>query len=322
MVPSVDSTLRVAAGGRDLGPFRRQDATRHHRVMSDRTRVVNLPDGRTLTVRPATGADVDALVALYDTLSVEDRRRRFFTATRPPRRLFERLVEVAERGGRWLVAETDGGEIVADVGYTMCTDGDGEFALTVREDWRGWLGSYLLDAVLADAAERGLQNLRADILVENRPMLALAARRGYATWDQPDWTIVDVTIATDGGRPSWPPAHARPRLLVEGCTARWHADAEAWADGWDVVTCAGPGARSVPTCPLLDGAPCPLVEGADLVLVATRPNDSSRKPLLEGHVRASSTPPVLDESAMSPEELSARLGELPQQFAQVGPGGR
>jgi RimJ/RimL family protein N-acetyltransferase len=291
--------------------------------MSDRTRVVNLPDGRTLTVRPAARADVDALVALYDTLSVEDRRRRFFTATRPPRRLFERLVEVAEQGGRWLVAETDSGEIVADAGYTICTDGDAEFALTVREDWRGGLGSFLLDAVLRDAAERGVHNLRADILIENRPMLKLVAHHGYATWDQPDWKIVNVTVATGGGRPSWPPVHARPRLLVEGCAAHWHADAEAWADGWDIVTCAGPGARSVPACPLLDGTPCPLVQGADLVVVAARPNDSRRALLLDGHARAGSTPPVVDESALSPEELSTRVGELPCAFRPpVGPGGR
>jgi L-amino acid N-acyltransferase YncA len=279
--------------------------------MGDRTHVLPVPGGRTLTVRPATRADVDGLVALYDSLSVEDRRRRFFTASRPRRELLERFVDTTERNGLWLVAVTDDGEVVADGGYTPLEDGDAEVALTVKGPWRGWLGSYLLDAVIRDASEHGVRNVRADILLENRPMMNLVARRGYATVDQPDWTVINVTISTDRGRPAWPPAHERPRLLVEGCGARWHADAEAWAAGWDVITCAGPGARSVPACPLLEGKPCPLVEGADLVIVALRPNDPRHQAVLDGHVDVRSTPPVLDEAGLSKDALLRRLAGGP-----------
>jgi [ribosomal protein S18]-alanine N-acetyltransferase len=302
---------------RTFVPVARDGSGVHDRDMSDRTRVVSLPDGRALTVRPAIPADVDGLVALYDSLSVEDRRRRFFTASHPPRKLLERFVEATDRNGLWFVAVTEDGEIVADGGYTMRPDGDGEFALTVGKAWRGWLGSYLLDAVLSDAAEHGVRNLRADIMLENRPMLRLAERRGYATVDEPDWMIVNVVISTEGGRPGWPPVHDRPRLLVEGCGARWHADTEAWAAGWDVVTCAGPGARSVATCPLLDGEPCPLVEGADLVVVALRPSDPRHAAVLDGHASAGSTPPVLDEATMSPDALSRWLVEAPARVART-----
>jgi hypothetical protein len=282
--------------------------------MSDRTRVVALPEGRTLTVRPATRGDLDGLAALYDSLSTEDRRRRFFTASHPPRKLLERMIDATSRHGLWLVAVTEAGEIVADGGYTIRPDGDAEFALTVAKPWRGWLGSYVLDALRRDAADHGLRNLRADILLENRPMLRLVERQGDATVDQPDWTVVNVTMSSDGGRPAWPPAHDRPRLLVEGCGGRWHADAQAWAAGWDVVTCAGPGTRSVPNCPLLEGEPCPLVEGADLVIVAVRPSDGRRDALLEGHQRAGSTPPVLDEADVSPALLARRLASPPAPF--------
>jgi hypothetical protein len=48
---------------------------------------VHLPGGELLTVRPVTPADVDGLVALYDGLSEDDRYRRFFTGTCPPRRV-------------------------------------------------------------------------------------------------------------------------------------------------------------------------------------------------------------------------------------------
>jgi L-amino acid N-acyltransferase YncA len=283
--------------------------------VGERSHVVPLPDGRTLTVRPATVADIDGLVALYDSLSVEDRRRRFFTASVPHRKLLERFVESTARDGLWLVVVTDQGDVVADAGYNLLPNGDADFALTVRKAWRGWLGSYLLDAILTDASEHGIRNLRADILLENRPMLRLAERRGYATIDQPDWAVVNLTMSTEGGRPAWPPSHDRPRLLVEGCGARWHGDLEAWAAGWDVITCTGPGGRSVPNCPLLEGHHCPLVDGADLVVVALRSTDPRHDALLDAHHRTYTAPPVLDDSTVTPAELSARLA-APKTTAQ------
>ena len=47
---------------------------------------VDLPDGRALTIRPVVTADLDALAAMYNSLSVADRRFRFFTGTAPTRR--------------------------------------------------------------------------------------------------------------------------------------------------------------------------------------------------------------------------------------------
>ena len=277
--------------------------------MNDRNRTIPLPDGRTLTVRPALPIDVEALTALYDSLSTEDRRRRFFCASRPSRAVLERFIGSTAAGGLWLIALTQDGEIVADGGYTVSVGGEGELALTVRKEWRGWLGAYLLDAILTDAADHGLPSLRADILAENRQMLTLAARRGFATIDNPDWTVVEVMIPTHGPRPSWPLAHPRRRLLIEGCGGRWPGDKEAWKEGWDVVSCAGPGARSVPACPLLSGGRCPLVEGADLVIVASQRDDSVRAALVAGHSAVGSTPPVLDEAELSAEELSSRLAQ-------------
>src|SRR5205823_4484739 len=151
--------------------------------MGERTRVVSLPDGRELTVRPATDADVDGMVGLYDHLTLNDRRLRFFAATHPSREVLQRMVDASARGGLWVVCVTKEGDVVADAGYSMRDDGDAEFAVTVSEEWRGWLGSYLLEAMLRDAAEHGVHNMRADIMLENRPMLRLAAHRGFARVD-------------------------------------------------------------------------------------------------------------------------------------------
>jgi hypothetical protein len=135
-----------------------------------------LPGGDVLTVRSVTPADVDGLVALYDGLSEDDRYRRFFSGFRPPRSFFERLVNVGERGGYGLVATAGsdgdvvaGARIVGEASYELLPNGDGELAITVAADQRGWIGPYLLDALVEAAAARGVPNLEADVLATNGP---------------------------------------------------------------------------------------------------------------------------------------------------------
>ena len=76
--------------------------------------------------------------------------------------------------------------------------------------------------------------------------------------------------------------------------------------GWDIITCAGPGAASVPVCPLLEGGVCPLVEGADLVVLALPPSDPRSAALEDAHRLRSTRLPV-PTAELSDEELSARL---------------
>lgn len=144
---------------------------------------VRLSGGRTLTVRAVCEADVDGLDALFEGLSDEDRYYRFFGMSHPGRAFLERLARPAEEGGYRLVAVLAGAadRLVAEAGYALLPDGNGEFAVTVAAGWRGWLGPYLLDALVSAAAARGVPTLQADILVTNVRMLALLAHRGYVT---------------------------------------------------------------------------------------------------------------------------------------------
>jgi hypothetical protein len=267
-----------------------------------------LPDGGLLTVRPVTVADVDGLVALYDGLSGEDRYRRFFSAYYPPRTFFERLATVVERGGYGVVATTgadneaaerggdgrpdtaggDAGRIVGEANYVLLGNGDGELGMMVAADQRGWLGAYMLDALVEAAAARGVPNLEADVLVTNRSMLTLLRSRGYATMGSGDWVSVRLIVGTAGHTPVWPPHRApaapgrRPRVLVEAPGGRWHAQAEAEAAGLQVIACSGPhGRRS--RCPVLAGQPCPLAAAADAIVVSSAPDDERWGALLEAH---------------------------------------
>ena len=261
-----------------------------------------------LTVRRGGADDVEGLEGLYESLSIEDRYFRFFAPVRPHRFLIERFIGASDRGGIWLVAITDEGEVVADAGYDLLPDGDAEFTLTVAKPWRGWLGPYLLDMLVSDASRRGVRNLRASILRENRTMLSLVRRRGYASVDDIDYTVQGVTISTAGGRPSWPPRHERPRLLVEGCAAGGGEGTRALAP---LVrrhhrvrrTRARRRCRSARSS---KAGVCPLVEGADLVVLALPPSDPRSAALEDAHRLRSARLPV-PTAELSDEELSARL---------------
>lgn len=231
---------------------------------------------RMLEVRPVATGDVDALADLYATLDPDDRRTRFFTFYRPGRDFFVRMASVQERGGFGLVAVVDpdapGARIVGEASYNLLPNGDGELGITVAAGWRGWLGPYLVAALCDAAAARGVPNLEADVLIGNRPMLAVLRSRGAANLTHPDWTVVRVVIGTHGDAPSWPGSHDRPRVLVETPGGSWAAEGAAREAGIDVIVCNGPTRRRRP-CPALQGRPCPLAAGADAIVACPEPRD-------------------------------------------------
>ena len=238
-------------------------------------------------IRPIQPDDVEGLAALYDGLDIEDRHRRFFSAFRPGPAFLARMTAVAERGGAGLVAVVADGDppgpgIVGEAGYELLANGDGEMAITVAERWRGWLGPYLLDALVSAAAERGVPNLEADVLTTNRPMVALTLARGAVSMPQPDWTTLRLLIGTGSRTPTWPAGHDRPRVLVEGDASRWRAEPEAGTAPLAVLACPGPVGRRTP-CPALEGRPCPLAAGADAIVVSATSDVEEWPSLLDAH---------------------------------------
>ncbi|MGE5132461.1 MAG: hypothetical protein ACM32E_06055 [Gemmatimonadota bacterium] len=172
--------------------------------------IVRLSGGRTLTVRTVTQADVEGLDALFEGLCDEDRYYRFFSISHPGRRFLEQMARAEQDGGYRLVAVVSGlqDRLVAEAGYVRLPDGNGEFALTIAAGWRGWLGPYLLDALVAAAAARGVPNLQADILLTNARMLALLKQRGYVLLHQ-QGPEARVAIDAAQARPDAHPASER-----------------------------------------------------------------------------------------------------------------
>ncbi|MDE3085302.1 MAG: GNAT family N-acetyltransferase [Acidobacteriota bacterium] len=276
---------------------------------------VALAGGRTLTVRPVSAGDVEALLSLYRSLPETDLYRRFFQAHLPPRTSIERMAGAALRGDIGLVAEVhepDGTvRLVGEAACAVLPDGDGELALTVAPSARGWLGPYLLALLCDEAAARGLPNIEADVLQDNHPMLALAQARGYATMDHSECpSTVRVVFNSVGRVPTWPPGHDRRRVLVEVPGARWHAEAEARAAGLRVLVCPGPTSRWC-RCPAVAGRPCPLAAAADAVVDAVDPDTSEAgRALLRAHHEFHARTPMLLEGPPAAAGVLDRLLEL------------
>lgn len=259
-------------------------------------RTIDLPDGRRVVVRAPTTADIPGVCALYERLTPTERHRRFFSGFHPDEEFVAGLVERPPDRGAMLVVEVDGAddaEIVAEAEYGLLDDGDGELGITVDHRWRGWLAPYLLDALLEVAASHGVENLRAEVLVENRPMLALVRARGYAAVDTDDRCVLDAVIGTHGPVPSWPPVRRGPRVLVEVPGAHWRLGPALREAGVDVLGCPGPRGRA-DGCPLVRGEGCPLAEGADVVVHALGADDPGALAVLEAHHDAGTRHVVVD----------------------------
>lgn len=156
---------------------------------------VRLRDGRTVVVRSARPADGEPVQQFVRALSPLARRRRFFGAlTELSPAQLDRLTGAHDPRNLSLVAlSANAGEprIVAMAQYATHDPGAAEFAVVVADAWqRQGLGSRLLELLLEQAAAAGVQVMNGYALAENGPMLALAARLGFALTDDRDPNLV------------------------------------------------------------------------------------------------------------------------------------
>lgn len=196
-----------------------------------------------------------------------DDKRRFYCGARPPESFLQTWTTIESRRGLGLVVEMEdeqGRTLVAEAGYAPLGDGEFELVITVDPGHCGWIGPWLLDSLVAHA--RGVRNIQARVLADNRAMSALADHRGFVVLDNPDFGEVRLTMSTGDNGPTWPEPKRRPRVVIESNRRRFRAETELRAAGFDVAICRGPSKKSG-RCPVLDGIPCPLLAGADAAIV-------------------------------------------------------
>jgi GNAT superfamily N-acetyltransferase len=154
-------------------------------------RALRLPDGECVTFRPTGPRDAGVLQAYVRGLSPESRYNRFFGALYelPPGEL-DRVIHLDQKYELALLAEArvDGAPIViGEARYALALDRlEGEFALSVADDWRGkGLGTLLMADIECRARSLGVGHLCGDVLRSNQPMKALARKNGFLMADVP-----------------------------------------------------------------------------------------------------------------------------------------
>jgi acetyltransferase len=147
---------------------------------------IRLREGRTVRVRPIRPEDAALELRFFSGLSERSRYHRFMQhLPELPPRMLARFTQLDYDRELALVVLHEN-EFVAVGRYAPNPDGrTAEFALTVADAWQAkGLGRALL-ARLCDAARAaGYQALYGHILADNRDMLDLAARLGFAETDR------------------------------------------------------------------------------------------------------------------------------------------
>jgi acetyltransferase len=145
------------------------------------------PDIDGVTLRPASAADAPAIQALVRSLRPHTRYLRFFNGVQElsPAWL-ERFTRADPEGDFSLVAIAPGtGAIVAMAQYAVDPAVDpsstrADVAVVVADDWQGaGIGTQLLRRLLSIASAAGIERLEAEVLAENRTMLALLNAMGF-----------------------------------------------------------------------------------------------------------------------------------------------
>jgi RimJ/RimL family protein N-acetyltransferase len=146
--------------------------------------LVTLRSGYTVWIRPVRPDDATALARAYANLGEQSRYRRFFTAMPAlPEATLKAAVEVDHTDHEALVAlPLRSAEIVGECRFIRSPDqpDTAEVGVTVVDAWQGrGLGSALLARLSERALQSGIEYFTAEVLAENRTMLALLPSLGH-----------------------------------------------------------------------------------------------------------------------------------------------
>ncbi|MGW5213452.1 bifunctional acetate--CoA ligase family protein/GNAT family N-acetyltransferase [Streptomyces sp. NPDC004051] len=158
-----------------------------------------LADGTTVCIRPLRPGDHDRIEGLYEEMSPENLRRRFFAPSRRAARpAADRACAPARPGYRALLAETQG-RVIGLAEYDAGDEKDtAEVSIAVADGLhqRG-VGTLLVEHLVSEARADGITAFTADALSENREVLKLFADLGLRTDRHFEGPEVRCTIALD-----------------------------------------------------------------------------------------------------------------------------
>ncbi|MDI3285616.1 bifunctional acetyl-CoA hydrolase/transferase family protein/GNAT family N-acetyltransferase [Polyangium sp. 15x6] len=143
-----------------------------------------LPGGHEVLVRPLRISDEDALKDLFYRLSDESTYQRFmkFKRSHPHEELLQLVCLDYEQNMGLVVIHSDNGceEIIGLARYDVApATRRADIAFVVRDEWQGrGVGTLLMRRMAEVARARGVTGFFADVLVSNKPMMAIFYKSG------------------------------------------------------------------------------------------------------------------------------------------------
>jgi RimJ/RimL family protein N-acetyltransferase len=158
-----------------------------------------LVDGREVAIRAQRPGDREALHAAVRRASRETLYHRFLAAKRELTEKEEHFfLDVDFVTQVALVAEARENGLAVIVGgcrYMVIEPGRAEVAFSVIDDYQGrGLGTVLMRHITAVGREAGLEELVAEVLADNEPMLKVFERSGLAITARRDGAVVHLSL--------------------------------------------------------------------------------------------------------------------------------
>ncbi len=164
---------------------------------------ITLPSGRKIFVRPIRPEDQPAHEAFAAHLTPEDLRFRLLGAHRaiPPSEM-ARLVQIDyDREMAFIAVDPEAREPETLAVVRCVIDPDNtraEFAVMVRSDLkRAGLGTAMMKKMIRYCRDRGIGEITAQVLRENRAILNLTSKLGFQARPRPDGERFEVTLGLD-----------------------------------------------------------------------------------------------------------------------------
>ena len=158
-----------------------------------------LGDGETVHVRPIRPEDAPALAAFHERQSPESIYRRYFS---PRPRLSDADLEhftVVDMVDRVALVVERHGEFIAWASYERLAgrdDADAAFQVDDQHHGKG-IATLLLEHLAAIARANGITRFTAEVLADNRPMLAVFSRAGWPVERRFESGVVDLDFSLD-----------------------------------------------------------------------------------------------------------------------------
>jgi RimJ/RimL family protein N-acetyltransferase len=170
----------------------------------DEVSEVTLLDGRVVSLRRLDAKDVDAVIALHDTLTDHERYLRFFTTH--PAQLKALVDKLTERGSKqYALGAFDSDRLIGVASYVLCdAPGCAEVAVAVaHEDHLRGVATAVLRQLALIARGNGVHTFVADVLAENLVMRRILSDLGWHHARGGDGSVIciemDLTDASGEG---------------------------------------------------------------------------------------------------------------------------